>query len=425
MNNPDISDMNAALPAVLALDMTKQRMLAAIDTFEAAKSSREIMLEVDAAAVIAPLALIGRSIRVYWPDDDAWYLGVATKYDPATGKHAVDYVDGTKEQITMALDRIRLFVTVGAELPVASHSDIAAYCAVLESRANRTDANDPEEAQKLRAKITELMKLLNPPPPVVPRSSSEKENAAAAGVPSQIELVEQFRVGDLVWAQVKGFPPWPAMIVTPQHGYNGKSPKSEKVKQTRKSMVPVVYFGTFERSWQKPATLTPMRDGIERNFHIGKTTKRRQFAAAICEVCDFMTNGELPEGLFPCNDEPDSDEEDEGEEETGRKGNGERPGKRAKKSKGDFDRKSFTWGALSKEAGMPLQVGKSLKVLSLGKIEWLHPAFHDEKSIWPVGYKAERVAKTPAGGDNPIRHLCEVLEAPDGSGPIFRQVLMY
>lgn len=35
-------------------------------------------------------------------------------------------------------------------------------------------------------------------------------------------------------------------------------------------------------------------------------------------------------------------------------------------------------------------------VLALGRIEWIHPGFHDEKYLWPVGYKAERLAATPA-----------------------------
>lgn len=31
-------------------------------------------------------------------------------------------------------------------------------------------------------------------------------------------------------------------------------------------------------------------------------------------------------------------------------------------------------------------------VLSLGEVEWLHPAFHNEKNIFPVGYRATRIA---------------------------------
>lgn len=59
-------------------------------------------------------------------------------------------------------------------------------------------------------------------------------------------------------------------------------------------------------------------------------------------------------------------------------------------------------------------------VLALGRIEHIHPAFHDEKHLWPVGFVAERVAATPASDRKPVPHRCEVLAAPDGSGPLFR-----
>lgn len=412
-----LPETETAPPAMPTVDGTKQRLLRAIDTFEASKSSREIMLEADAAAMINTDALVGRSVRVYWPDDDAWYLGLVTSYDPGTGQHAVDYADGSHEHITAALDRIRLMLTVGADLPVASPSALAAYCAVLESRADRTQAKEPEEAATIRRKVAEL-KTLMPPPVVVPAPTQEEEEEEGAEEHKRppFALPGDYRPGDLVWAQVKGFPPWPAMVVTMEHGYDGKRNASKK---SRQNYVPVIYFGTFERSWQKLSSLTPMREGIEKNLHIAKTNRRRQFAAAICEVCEFMTNGELPEGIFPCNDEPDSDEEDEEEEESEKKGGKnaeERPAKRPKQKESS----GMVWSSISREPGMPLQVGKSLKVLSLGRIEWLHPAFHDEKCIWPVGFRAEKVATTPAGGEKPVRHLCEVLAAPDGSGPIFR-----
>lgn len=44
---------------------------------------------VDVATAIAPGALVGRAVRVLWPDDSAWFLGEVTTYDPATGHHEV------------------------------------------------------------------------------------------------------------------------------------------------------------------------------------------------------------------------------------------------------------------------------------------------------------------------------------------------
>lgn len=61
-------------------------------------------------------------------------------------------------------------------------------------------------------------------------------------------------------------------------------------------------------------------------------------------------------------------------------------------------------------------------VLSLGEVDFLHPAFHDEKTIFPVGYRAVRVTASQASDMDVVPHLCEILAAEDGSGPVFRYV---
>lgn len=71
-------------------------------------------------------------------------------------------------------------------------------------------------------------------------------------------------------------------------------------------------------------------------------------------------------------------------------------------------------------AKLPLQLAANLQLLSLGRVEFLHPAFHNEKFIWPVGFAVRRRARTPASAGRELWHLAEVLEAPDGSGPLFR-----
>ena len=63
-------------------------------------------------------------------------------------------------------------------------------------------------------------------------------------------------------------------------------------------------------------------------------------------------------------------------------------------------------------------------MLSLGRIEYLHPGFHDVKNFWPVGYKVARLAATPASGKKECLHTCEILERLDGSGPLFRSPLL-
>jgi hypothetical protein len=69
---------------------------------------------------------------------------------------------------------------------------------------------------------------------------------------------------------------------------------------------------------------------------------------------------------------------------------------------------------------LPLQLAPNLVLLSLGRIEFLHPAFHNDKSIFPVGFAVRRRASTALSGGRVIWHTAEVVEAPDGSGPLFR-----
>jgi hypothetical protein len=63
-------------------------------------------------------------------------------------------------------------------------------------------------------------------------------------------------------------------------------------------------------------------------------------------------------------------------------------------------------------------------VVSLGRINWLNPAFHNEKGLWPVGFVSLRIATTPAGGTQPAPHRCEVLERPRTGGPLFRRATL-
>lgn len=41
------------------------------------------------AAKLSAGKLVGRQVRVLWPDDAAWYLGTVTHYNEHTGEHTV------------------------------------------------------------------------------------------------------------------------------------------------------------------------------------------------------------------------------------------------------------------------------------------------------------------------------------------------
>lgn len=81
-------------------------------------------------------------------------------------------------------------------------------------------------------------------------------------------------------------------------------------------------------------------------------------------------------------------------------------------------------GSKAKKAtNLPLQINSNLMLLSLGRVEFLHPRFHTEKFIYPVGYSVRRKTRSPASNGSELWHICEIQEQPDGSGPLFRWVL--
>jgi hypothetical protein len=72
---------------------------------------------------------------------------------------------------------------------------------------------------------------------------------------------------------------------------------------------------------------------------------------------------------------------------------------------------------------LPLQLANNLLLTCLGRVEFVHPRFHNDKFIFPVGFAVRRRARTPLSGDREVWHTAEILEDPLGTGPIFRWVL--
>lgn len=69
-------------------------------------------------AYLAPAqAAVGRRVRVYWPDEDAWFCGQVTRFDARTGWHSVLYDDGDREQLVLAEERIEWVSTPAGAYP--------------------------------------------------------------------------------------------------------------------------------------------------------------------------------------------------------------------------------------------------------------------------------------------------------------------
>lgn len=68
----------------------------------------------------------------------------------------------------------------------------------------------------------------------------------------------------------------------------------------------------------------------------------------------------------------------------------------------------------------PLRLGGNLTLLSLGRIEYVNPLYHNEKFIFPVGYRACRLVATPASKGAEVPHVMEIVKGEGASGPVFR-----
>lgn len=56
-----------------------------------------------------PAELVGRTIRVYWKDDDAWYAAAIRKFNSWSGQHLLRYIeDGVEEWVDLNKEQVQL-----------------------------------------------------------------------------------------------------------------------------------------------------------------------------------------------------------------------------------------------------------------------------------------------------------------------------
>ncbi|XP_056639667.1 cytokine-like nuclear factor N-PAC isoform X1 [Diorhabda sublineata] len=100
------------------------------------------------------------------------------------------------------------------------------------------------------------------------------------------------KIGDLVWAKMKTFSPWPARIVEP--GPNTPT------KTGRKEMQWVYFFGTKNYAWIENTNIKPYAEFKEKNISSNKASNTGPFKKAISEIEEFRAklledpNYELP-----------------------------------------------------------------------------------------------------------------------------------
>lgn len=99
-----------------------------------------------------------------------------------------------------------------------------------------------------------------------------------------IEFVEDARLSRVIWARVKGYPSWPAQILTE----SAAKKKLAKVVQRRDHTVPVVFFGTSEIAWVMKNDVNEWGDGLKKGHHT-KNQNNGKFKLALMQVHGFLS----------------------------------------------------------------------------------------------------------------------------------------
>ncbi|KAK9830592.1 hypothetical protein WJX81_002721 [Elliptochloris bilobata] len=336
-----------------------ERLTAAAHCFEERRGGFSRLYELDAATMAAAEALVGRRVSVWWPNEAAWFAGTVASHDAASGQHTVTYTDGDVETVWLAAERVRLALAPGEALLAPAPDALRLLASQLEAAAGTA------------------------------------EHGARAGGPDGNPGGLGGALGLVVWAREKGWNAWPALVVSAADAADA-APQLSRAG----GGVFVRYFATWESGRLRQGEVAPFAAGLAAGCHTARCRRGVQaaFSRALDEAVAYLQDGTLPLGLDPTMDE--EDEEEDGNEEDGAAAAGK--------------------AAAPADVQLPLKVASKLTLLALGCIEFLHPCFHTERRLWPVGYAAQRLAATPASGGREAPHLCEVLAAPDGSGPLFR-----
>ncbi|KAG2442275.1 hypothetical protein HXX76_002362 [Chlamydomonas incerta] len=325
-----------------------------------------------------------------------------------------------------------------SEMPPAAGADLAPVAPTSEAAA--ADALD---AAPVAAGGADTLAEAGPAPGAVGQAAEACEAAAGAEPWSQSNdwaTVQVLRPGEVVWAQVRRSAPWPAIVITREEaereGLGGGS------RLSHNHQVFVRFFGDYT-VFSLPAVsagaripdrgaVVPFLSGLQLGWHtrrdkavaadkggaaggVASSAQAQRFLRALFELRTYMTEGELPRGMIPPNFDEEEDEEEDGVVEVAVAVGGR--GGAAARGRG-----AAGAAALEPLAGavrLPFTVGHKLRILALGEVVWLSRHFHDEKYIYPLGYKAERMMSSGASGGKEVMHVMEVI-SEDGVRPLFR-----
>lgn len=309
-----------------------------------------------------PKIFVGLQCKVFWPLDADWYTGSILGYDPDTNKHNVKYEDGDKEDIALANEKIKFYL---------SPNEMQQMNLKYSIKSMDSDACDYEEMVVLAASLDDCQE----PEP-----------------------------GDIVWAKLTGHAMWPGLVVDDSHiSAQGISNKASVGRS-----VSVQFFGTHDFARIKTKQIISFLRGLLSSLHL--KCKKPRFVRALEEAKTYLSEQRLPRRMLLLQSGRTTDDCVSASDEDGESGD----------SAEDCMGNENSQRKLEGLGTLPYVLG-DLQVISLGKIVRDSEFFQDGKYIWPEGYTAMRQFTSIKDPRARASYKMEVLRDPElKTRPLFR-----
>jgi cell division protein FtsB len=95
-------------PTASELLIPKKAMDLEMDTLSLPPPASSATLSSSSMSDADAEALVGKRIKVYWPQDDAYYTGKIKKFNRGSRKHVVSYDDGDEEVLYLPKEKYSL-----------------------------------------------------------------------------------------------------------------------------------------------------------------------------------------------------------------------------------------------------------------------------------------------------------------------------
>jgi len=149
---------------------------------------------------------VGRRVRVWWPDDAAWYTGSVVSYDGA--RHAIKYDDGDEESLDLSREKHEFVTARPLATPQRTHRGAPTRCYAKGSPQNRgaragaTSSSDDDSSSD-SSDSSEDEPGAAPPaaPPPLPDVEEREDFSASASETSKGPPQKRRREGEGAYAE--------------------------------------------------------------------------------------------------------------------------------------------------------------------------------------------------------------------------------